>query len=79
MARTPVVPIFRNASIFDGGRILGAIYLITFMVVALLVAIPLGALIYGSLRNASPGLAGHWTLDNWIALFSSGVKYYFSE
>ncbi len=73
MARTPVVPIFRNASIFDGGRILGAIYLITFIVVALLVAIPLGALIYGSLRSAAPGLEGHWTLDNWIALFSTGV------
>ena len=73
MAGAPVVPIYRKASIFDGGRILGAIYLMTFMVVALLVAIPLVALIYGSLRNAAPGLEGHWTIDNWLSLFSAGV------
>ncbi|MDN3987748.1 ABC transporter permease [Zwartia vadi] len=71
--KAPVVPIYRNASIFDGGRILGIIYLITFVVVALLVAIPLVALIYGSLRSTAPGLEGHWTFENWIALFSTGI------
>lgn len=71
--KAPVVPIYRNASIFDGGLILGIIYLITFVVVALLVAIPLVALIYGSLRSTAPGLEGHWTLENWIALFSTGI------
>ena len=71
--KAPVVPIYRNASIFDGGLILGIIYLITFVVVALLVAIPLVALIYGSLRSTAPGLEGHWTFENWIALFSTGI------
>ena len=41
--------------------------------VALLVVIPLGALIYGSLRNAAPGVEGEWTIANWLALGSSNI------
>ena len=70
---TALVPIFRAASIFDSGRLLGIIYLVTFFIVAALVAIPLLALLYGSLRSAAPGQLGEWTLRNWEGLFSSGV------
>ncbi len=64
----------RNAeSVFDGGRVLGGLYIVVFIVVAVLVLVPLLALIYGSLRSAAPGLPGHWTLANWQGLFSSGV------
>jgi len=66
-------PIFREASVFDNGRVLGTIYLCTFIFVAALVAIPLLALVYGSLRSAAPGQLGEWTLRNWAGLFSSGV------
>ena len=66
-------PIHRTDGLFDGGRVLGILYLVTFVIVALLVAIPLVALIYGSLRSAAPGLPGEWTLDNWAGLASSGV------
>lgn len=66
-------PIFREASVFDNGRVLGSIYLVTFVIVAALVAIPLLALVYGSLRSAAPGQLGEWTLRNWAGLFSSGV------
>lgn len=51
-------PIFREASVFDNGRVLGSIYLVTFVIVAALVAIPLLALVYGSLRSAAPGQLG---------------------
>ena len=66
-------PIQRTDGLFDGGRVLGILYLVTFVIVALLVVIPLVALIYGSLRNAAPGLPGEWTLDNWAGLASPGV------
>ena len=66
-------PIQRTDGLFDGGRVLGILYLVTFVIVALLVVIPLVALIYGSLRSAAPGLPGEWTLDNWAGLASSGV------
>ena len=66
-------PIQRTDGLFDGGRVLGILYLVTFVIVALLVLIPLVALIYGSLRNAAPGLPGEWTLDNWAGLASPGV------
>lgn len=66
-------PIHRSDAIFDGGRLLGVLYVVTFVIVALLVAIPLVALIYGSLRSAAPGLPAQWTLANWAGLASPGV------
>lgn len=66
-------PIHRTDGLFDGGRVLGLLYLVTFVIVALLVVIPLVALIYGSLRSSAPGLPGEWTLDNWAGLASPGV------
>lgn len=67
------LPVQRTDGLFDGGRVLGLLYLATFVIVALLVVIPLVALIYGSLRSAAPGLPGEWTLDNWAGLASPGV------
>jgi len=67
------VPIQRSDALFDGGRLLGALYVVTFVIVALLVATPLAALIYGSLRSAAPGLPAQWTLANWAGLASPGV------
>lgn len=72
LAEQPV-PVQRADALFDGGRLLGALYVVTFVIVALLVVIPLVALIYGSFRNAAPGLPGQWTLDNWLGLLSPGV------
>lgn len=54
-------------------RILTWLYFITFGIVTLLVTIPIGALIYGSLRTSAPGLPGEWTLGNYAGLFSPGV------
>lgn len=62
-----------SETLFGGGSVLGVIYLLTFVVVALLVLIPLVSLVYGSLRSAPPGAEGHWTLANWAALFSPGI------
>jgi iron(III) transport system permease protein len=67
------VPIPRFDALFDGGRLLGALYIVTFVIVALLVVIPLVALIYGSLRSAAPGLPAEWTLANWAGLASPGI------
>jgi len=66
-------PIQRSDALFDGGRLLGGLYIVTFIVVALLVVIPMVALIYGSLRSAAPGLPAQWTLENWAGLASPGV------
>ena len=60
-------------SLFGAGKVLGLIYIATFVVVLLLVMIPLAALIYGSLRSDAPGMGGTWTLAKWGALFSPGV------
>lgn len=59
--------------LFASGGVLGSLYLVTFAIVALLVLIPLVALIIGSLRDAAPGMAGQWTLANWAGLLSKGV------
>jgi iron(III) transport system permease protein len=71
-AERPVL-VQRSDTLFDGGRLLGALYIATFVIVALLVVIPLVALIYGSLRSSAPGLPGQWTFDNWAGLVSPGV------
>ena len=67
------VPRPRFDALFDGGRLLGVLYIVTFVIVALLVVIPLVALIYGSLRSAAPGLPAQWTLANWVGLASPGI------
>jgi iron(III) transport system permease protein len=76
--QAPVVehaaPVRRASPLFDGGRVLGVLYVVTFVIVALLVVIPLGALVYGSLRSAQPGAnEGYWTLQNWVGLSSPGI------
>lgn len=61
----------RRGSSRDG--VLNAIYLATFAVVVLLVAVPITALIYGSFRTSAPGIAGEWTLRNYAGLATTGV------
>jgi iron(III) transport system permease protein len=56
-----------------GGGVLGVLYVAVFALVALLALIPLAALLLGSLRDASPGMPGQWTLANWANLASPGV------
>ena len=57
-----------------GTGLLNAIYVLLFVFVALLVLIPIGALVYGSFRTAAPGDPhGAWTLKNYAGLFSEGV------
>ena len=56
-----------------GSGVLTSVYVAVFTVVALLALIPLIALLLGSLRDASPGLPGNWTLANWAGLASPGV------
>ena len=75
MAEPGAAPARASASetLFGGGAVLGVVYLLTFVIVALLVVIPLVSLVYGSLRSAPPGAEGHWTLANWAALFSPGI------
>jgi len=68
MAQVPI-----RESLFGSGKVLGVMYLACFLIVALLVLIPLLALVIGSLRNAAPGLPGSWTLTNWGGLLSRGV------
>jgi iron(III) transport system permease protein len=57
----------------SGQGVLNAVYVATFVVVGLLVAIPLAALIYGSFRTSAPGIAGEWTLRNYAGLATTGV------
>jgi iron(III) transport system permease protein len=54
-------------------RVLQAVYYATFLIVAVLVAVPVGALVYGSFQTAAPGAGGTFTLDNYANLASSGV------
>ena len=49
------------------------VYGLTFLVITVLVAIPVLALVYGSLRTNAPGLPGEWTLRNYAGLASPGV------
>lgn len=56
-----------------GEQVLYLLYYVTFAIVVALVSIPIGALIYGSLRTAAPGMPGEWTLKNYAGLASSGV------
>lgn len=50
------------------------VYFAVSAVTALLVIIPIAALIYGSFRSAAPGdPSGVWTLKNYAGLFSEGV------
>ena len=66
-------PVSLGERLFGSGKVLGTLYLACFVVVALLVLIPLVALVIGSLRDAAPGLPGSWTLANWAGLMSKGV------
>ena len=56
-----------------GSRALNALYWAVFAAVLFLVLIPVGALIYGSLRTSAPGMPGEWTLRNYAGLQSEGV------
>ena len=56
-----------------GDLFLRLLYVATFTIVVLMVTIPVGALIYGSLRTEAPGMGGEWTLRNFAALASPGV------
>jgi iron(III) transport system permease protein len=56
-----------------GEPALGALYVATTALVVLLVAIPIAAIVYGSLRTAGPGEGGDWTLQNYAGLASPGV------
>ncbi len=55
------------------GNVLPILYVLVFALVGLLALIPLAALVLGSLRDAAPGMPGHWTLANWANLASPGV------
>lgn len=61
----------RKRRAYDG--VLHAVYVATFAIVVVLVTVPIGALIYGSLRTSAPGLPGEWTLRNYAGLASEGV------
>ncbi len=64
----------KTASRGTGMGVLRALYAFVFVVTALLVLIPIIALIYGSFRTAAPGDPhGAWTLKNYAGLFSEGV------
>ena len=56
-----------------GIALMQAIYVGVFAAVLFLVLIPIGALVYGSLRTSSPGTPGEWTLQNYAGLLSDGV------
>ena len=57
-----------------GTGLLRALYVFVFTATALLVLIPISALVYGSFRTAAPGDPhGAWTLMNYAGLFSEGV------
>ena len=69
-ARTPSVEPHRSS----GSRALAWLYGAVFVVTALLVVIPIAALVYGSFRSAAPGDPhGAWTLRNYAGLLSEGV------
>src|SRR4051794_23478116 len=70
LAGHALVPQPRRSS---SAGILNAIYIATFGLVALLVTIPLVALLYGSFRTSAPGIPGEWTLANYAGLASAGV------
>lgn len=70
LAGHALVPQPRRSS---SAGILNAIYIATFGLVALLVTIPLVALLYGSFRTSAPGIPGEWTLRNYAGLATSGV------
>jgi iron(III) transport system permease protein len=53
--------------------ILKVAYNATFVLVAIMVMVPIIALVYGSFRTTAPGVAGEWTLANYAALASRGV------
>lgn len=76
-AETPLTPRLSEGRasepLFGSGWLLGSLYLAVSVLVGLLVLIPLVALLYGSLRNAAPGMPGEWTLANWAALASPGI------
>jgi iron(III) transport system permease protein len=55
------------------GGVLATLYIGVFALVAFLALVPLAALLVGSLRDASPGMPGQWTLANWANLASPGV------
>jgi iron(III) transport system permease protein len=59
----------------SGGTDIGmsVLYALVFLVVVALVAMPVGALVYGSLRTSAPGLPGEWTLEKYAGLLSPGV------
>lgn len=57
----------------SGEFVLRLIYGLTFILVVAMVTVPIGALIYGSLRTEAPGMGGEWTLGNYAALTSPGV------
>lgn len=52
---------------------LALLYGVTFAIVLYLVIVPIGALIYGSLRTSAPGMPGEWTIANWVNLATTGV------
>jgi ABC-type spermidine/putrescine transport system permease subunit II len=60
----------------SGGTDIGmsVLYALVFLVVVALVAMPVGALVYGSLRTSAPGLPGEWTLEKYAGLLSPGVS-----
>ena len=43
--------------------------LLAIALIAYLTVVPLVMLLYGSLKSSPPGLPGHFTLDNYAALF----------
>ncbi|HRD76026.1 MAG TPA: ABC transporter permease subunit, partial [Hyphomicrobiaceae bacterium] len=58
----------------SGGTAMTALYRTVYALVALIVVIPIAALIYGSFRTDAPlAPGGAWTLRNWVGLFSEGV------
>lgn len=54
-------------------RTLQATYVLTFTIIAVLVLLPLAALIYGSFRTSQPGQPSDWTLANYASLFTRGA------
>lgn len=57
----------------SGEVVLRLVYGLTFILVVAMVTIPIGALVYGSLRTEAPGMGGEWTLANYAGLTSPGV------
>ncbi|HEY2990445.1 MAG TPA: iron ABC transporter permease, partial [Candidatus Binatia bacterium] len=57
---------WRNKIRFQAGSL---IFLLAALVIGYLTIVPLVMLIYGSFKNSPPGVAGHFTLDHYAALF----------